>query len=55
LEKDCVLCRNNVPDEGIVLRIENPNTEAFKLKSFRFLQKETKDLDQGVVSMEDEN
>ena len=27
--------------------------EAFKLKSFRFLEQESKDLDQGVVNIED--
>lgn len=55
LERDCVICKNKVPDEGIVLKIENSQPEAFKLKSFRFLQKETEDLDNGVVSLEDEN
>ncbi len=54
LEKDCIICKNKVPDEGIVLRLENSIPEAFKLKSFKFLQKETRDLDKGVVSMEDE-
>lgn len=55
LEKDCPLCKNNVPDEGIVLKIENMQPEAFKFKSFKFLQKETKDLDKGIVTLEDEN
>ena len=55
LEKDCHICKNNVPDEGIVLRKDNIHDfEAFKLKSFRFLKKETEELDKGTVDMETE-
>ena len=53
LEKDCHICKNKVPDEGIILRKDNVHDyEAFKLKSFKFLKKETDDLDKGVVDIE---
>lgn len=48
---DCNICCK-VPDEGIVIRNERTN-EAFKLKSFLFLEKETKDLDKGENNIED--
>lgn len=56
-EKDCFMCKNKTPEEGIVLRIEDnlTNFEAYKLKSFSFLEKETKMLDKGLVSIEEEN
>lgn len=53
LEQDCYLCNNKVPDEGIVLRIEGLDLSVYKLKSFRFLQKETEDLDKGIENIED--
>lgn len=52
LEKDCEICKNKLPDEGIVIRDE-VSGEAFKYKSFAFLEKETKDLDAGVVDIEE--
>jgi hypothetical protein len=53
LEKDCDLCQNSVPDEGICLRVDKPlDIEIYKLKSFAFLERETKMLDQGEVDME---
>lgn len=53
LEKDCDLCENKVPDEGICLRVDKPlDIEIYKLKSFAFLQLETKALDEGFVDME---
>ena len=48
-------CANNVPHEGIVIKIENMKSEAFKLKCFRFLDKEGKALDKGESNIEDEN
>lgn len=55
LEKDCNLCRSKVPAEGVVLRKDKLFTfEAYKLKAFRFLEKETKDLDEGIVDLETE-
>ena len=55
LEKQCSFCKNKVPNEGIVLRIDELGSRALKLKSFAFLQKETKELDKGNVDMEEEN
>jgi hypothetical protein len=52
LEKDCVLCNNSVPDEGIVLRREVFDIDVYKHKSFRFFEQETKQLDSGEVDME---
>lgn len=52
LEKDCHMCSNKVPAEGIVLRIEKGNKPAFKLKSFRFLGMESEQLDTGEIDLE---
>ena len=46
-EKDCFMCKNNVPEEGVVIRKEGLAFEAYKLKSSRFLEKETQLLDKG--------
>lgn len=54
LEKDCHLCKNKVPAEGIVLSIEGENFTAFKLKSYNFLERETKALDNQEVDLETE-
>lgn len=50
LEKSCTMCVNEVPAEGIVIRIDN---EAYKMKSWAFYQRETKELDAGIVNLED--
>jgi hypothetical protein len=52
-DQDCQFCSNKVPAEGIVLRKEGLTIEAFKLKSFRFLEHETKELDTNVENIED--
>ena len=54
-EKDCDMCiYNNVPEEGVVIRNNLLfEYEAFKLKSFRFLEHETKKLDEGKCSIEE--
>lgn len=55
-EKDCFMCINPVPEEGIVLRKEALfSCDSFKLKSFSFLERETKELDEGVVDTESDN
>jgi len=54
-EKDCYLCANKVPEEGVVVKVEGPLAEAFKQKSFRFLDKETRDLDANKSDIETEN
>lgn len=42
-EKNCFMCKNAVPEEGIVIRKEKLNEfEAYKLKSFNFLEMESK-------------
>lgn len=46
--KNCYICKNKVPEEGIVLRVERNNGfEVYKLKSTDFLLKETADMDEG--------
>lgn len=53
LEKKCKLCKNDVWAEGVILRKEVPfEWQAFKLKSFNFLEGESKALDSGEVDME---
>ena len=54
LEKECKICCNKVPDEGIVLRIENLDIEPFKLKSFLFKQYESRVLDSGEEDIEEQ-
>jgi len=55
LEKDCEYCGNGIPAEGICVRIDGLQTySTYKLKSRRFLERETKDLDAGIVSIEEE-
>lgn len=55
LEKDCTYCVNKVPAEGIVVRRDGlENYSAYKLKSKRFLERETKELDKGEVNIEDD-
>ena len=46
-------CLNQVPHEGIVIKSENMRSEAFKLKSYAFLNKEGAELDKGIVNIED--
>ncbi|HMT01943.1 MAG TPA: RNA ligase family protein [Burkholderiales bacterium] len=53
-EKDCKMCVNKVPMEGIVLRIEKLNKyEAYKLKSQAFFLLESKAQDNEVTNLED--
>lgn len=54
-EKDCFMCHNKVPEEGCVVRIEKNDFEAFKQKSNRFYERETKLLDKNEINIEDEN
>lgn len=53
LEKDCTMCKNKVPAEGVVIRTMKPKFEAFKLKSQRFNERESKELDSGETNIED--
>ena len=51
-EKDCYICSNIVPEEGIILRKEKTfKYEAYKLKSKRFLLGESDNIEQ--VNIED--
>lgn len=53
-EKRCKMCINDVPEEGIVLRIEKLNNyQAFKLKSQNFFLMESKEQDTGTYNIED--
>lgn len=54
-EKDCYMCKNIVPEEGVVVRIEGNDFEAYKAKSERFYARETEQLDKGELNIEDEN
>ena len=60
LEKKCnadnfnIYCNNDVWDEGIVLRkVNTPDIEVYKLKSYNFKLGEAKELDSGEINMED--
>lgn len=54
-EKQCFLCNNEVPEEGCVVRVEGLDFEAYKLKSNKFYERETKLLDKGESDIESEN
>jgi hypothetical protein len=53
-DQDSQFCKMKAPEEGIVIRREGLKAEALKLKAFRFLEGESKLLDKGEVSIEDE-
>lgn len=50
--QDSEFCNNKVPEEGICVRKEGLNIEIFKLKSFRFLEYESKQLDSEIIDIE---
>ena len=53
-EKDCYMCVNKVPEEGIILRIEKlAHYEAYKLKSKRFILGESEAQEKGQENLED--
>jgi hypothetical protein len=50
------ICKNKVPAEGIVLRIDDDEfAEAFKLKSYKFLKKEAELMDEIANGKEELN
>lgn len=55
-EKDCYMCTSKVPEEGIIIRKLGhiDKFEAYKLKSKRFLEKESKEADKDTGNIEDE-
>lgn len=55
-EKKCFLCINDVWEEGIVIRKDKLfECDSYKLKSFNFLENESKQLDRGESNLEDVN
>jgi len=53
-EKNCYMCNNKVPEEGIVLRVEKLfEYEAYKLKSKRFLLMESDLQEKEEINIED--
>lgn len=53
-EKNCYMCVNKVPEEGIILRVDKLESyEAYKLKSKRFLLHESEEQEKEVVNIED--
>lgn len=55
MECNSPICSNKVPHEGVVIKIENMKSEAFKLKCFKFLDGEGRALDKGEVDIESES
>lgn len=55
-EKDCYMCANKVPEEGIVLRVEKLDEYvAYKLKSKRFTLMESDLQEKEISNIEDNN
>lgn len=53
MEENEPKCKNKVPREGIVIRIDgDAKSEAFKLKTYTFLGKEAELMDKGEVDVE---
>ena len=53
-EKDCYMCKNKVPEEGIIIRKESMyEYEAYKLKSKRFLLAESEEQEKEIINIED--
>ena len=48
------MSKNIIPEEGVVIRIEGYDFEAYKAKSERFYARETAQLDKGESNIEDE-
>ena len=55
MEQDSPECNNKVPHEGLVIKIENMKSEAFKLKCFKFLGIEQDAALAGEVNIEDQS
>ena len=52
LEKNCLICKNKVPREGLVLTVQSGDYTPLKHKSWAFKQLETKNLDSGEVDLD---
>lgn len=46
-------CHNKVPHEGIVIKVDDMKSRAWKLKCFSFLDNSQKMLDKGIANIED--
>lgn len=53
MELDSPDCVNPVPHEGIVIRIDDGKSAAYKVKCQKFLHREDRDYDEGIVNIED--
>lgn len=62
LERNCHMCKNEVPNEGVVVSVRpaveglqffDADVTRYKLKSFAFLDRESKNLDSGEVGLEE--
>mgnify|MGYP003590035144 CR=1 FL=1 len=53
--KDCFICKNKVPEEGVVVRIEHGKFRCYKHKSRRFYDRQQELIDGGYVDPEDAN
>lgn len=53
MELDSPDCRNAVPHEGVVIKNDDGKSAAYKVKCFKFLNREDEDYDKGVVNIED--
>lgn len=51
----CSTRNNKVPNEGAVIRTESLDLKVFKQKCFKFLEKETKELDKEIMDIESAN
>ena len=54
-EKDCFMCKNKLPEEGVVIRIEGMELEAYKQKSTNFYEMESSNLDKNIIDIESED
>lgn len=54
-DQDSKFCKTKLPEEGIVLRKEGYQIEAYKLKNFRFLHFESDQKDKGTEDIEEQN
>ena len=54
-DQDSIFCDGKLPEEGIVLRKEGYEIEAYKLKNFRFLNFESDQKDKGTEDIEEQN
>lgn len=54
MECDSPDCINKVPHEGLVIKKDDMQSRAWKLKTFAFTNREQKELDMGKTNIEDE-